>query len=598
VDSSPVSTPPSAALAELAKTAFHCEPMARARRLASWVGGHRTLTAKGVLRPKDATQACLDLGIDFGGRRFRSALDVDELMRDWVTALAAGFVVVDGTRARGADPDELRSPDSDPAGALESWVTAATYLLDLSDYEPCSACQIALHELHTAAEPITMEQLASAVLTMVLVEPEDTPCRGCGQIHEDWGDYGDEDLAEHVVEMVMGLLAFDAADIADERIRLTSLGGFLAERVFQGLVVPPDADVPTVLSLVGAATALDVGHVLARPWLGARPVSSAVNELLAFAESATGRERVNAVAFAGELGTEAADTWREWAARPGFGAYARVWLLDHDEPAPEDPADEAWLAADGLCAVLESMTELASSDELLDAVFDQVPGGAAEAAKLVLSSDHPKAEFVAAWLMDHQEPEPDPTVLQLKITLLGVSNPPVWRRVLVPPSTRLSAVHRIIQQVMGWEDDHLHVFAKGRQQYGSPGRDLGFADDNRVRLSQLVVRSGDKFRYTYDFGDDWEHEIVMEKTLVAGLDETYPSCVEGQGACPPEDCGGFWGYANLKEVLADPAHEEHQNMLEWLWLDSGEDFNPDEFSAAEVNTRLHGPATPATLATT
>ncbi|HET7013548.1 MAG TPA: hypothetical protein VFI65_06540, partial [Streptosporangiaceae bacterium] len=112
-----------------------------------------------MLRPADAMQACLDLGIDFGGRSFRSALDVDELMRDWATAVAAGFLVVDGTRAMGVGPEILGSPDSDPAGTLESWAAVATLLLDLADDDPCPACLIALHELHTAPEPITMEQL-------------------------------------------------------------------------------------------------------------------------------------------------------------------------------------------------------------------------------------------------------------------------------------------------------------------------------------------------------------------------------------------------------------------------------------------------------
>jgi len=91
--------------------------------------------------------------------------------------------------------------------------------------------------------------------------------------------------------------------------------------------------------------------------------------------------------------------------------------------------------------------------------------------------------------------------------------------------------------------------------------------------------------YTYDFGDGWEHDIVLEKVLppdpVVGL-----SCLAGKGACPPEDCGGAWGYANLKEALADPGHEEHEDLLDWLGLDSAADFDPAQFGLDEVNARL------------
>ena len=177
-------------------------------------------------------------------------------------------------------------------------------------------------------------------------------------------------------------------------------------------------------------------------------------------------------------------------------------------------------------------------------------------------------------------------VYQLKITLRGVTKPPVWRRVLVPADITLRNLHDVIQLAMGWEDDHLHMFSTGRQDYGTPGMGLECADDAWVRVSQILAGPGDRLRYTYDFGDDWEHDIVVEKTRPAAPGEAHLSCVAGKGACPPEDCGGAWGYADLKEVLADPAHEGHLDRLEWLGLDTGEDFDPSEFSAADVNTRL------------
>jgi hypothetical protein len=411
--------PPAPAALDLADAAFSCGPLSRARRLAEWVGQGRTLTARGVLRPADATQACLDLGIKFGGARLRSALDADELMRDWVSAIAAGYIVVDGRRALGADPDEIGSPVSDPEGTLDAWVGAATFLLDLADEDPCTGCLTALAELHVATEPVTMEQMVSAVAAMIeLEEPEGTACPGCGEIHglagelapfdlladEDWlgnGDWddedGDEDAAEHVAATVTGLLAFNAADLADEKIRLTPLGSLLAERVFQGRLVPADADVSALVSTIGDSP-LPLGLTLARPWLALRSAPAAADELLTFAESAGGLPRVTALAFAGELGIESADAWRNWASRPGFGAYARLWLLEHDEPAQEDPADEAWLATDGLCALVESLADTVPLHVVHATLAEQLGGELAETADLVLGSGHPKAEYVATWL--------------------------------------------------------------------------------------------------------------------------------------------------------------------------------------------------------
>jgi len=162
----------------------------------------------------------------------------------------------------------------------------------------------------------------------------------------------------------------------------------------------------------------------------------------------------------------------------------------------------------------------------------------------------------------------------------------VWRRVLVPSDVTLGDLHEVIQQAMGWDNYHMHVFSMGGQEYGSPDPELGHASDGKARLSQVLTGPGARLRYTYDFGDDWEHDIVVEEARAAVPGETYPSCVAGKGACPPEDCGGAWGYAGLKEILADPTHEDHQDMLEWLGLDAGEDFDPKEFSVAGVNARL------------
>lgn len=178
------------------------------------------------------------------------------------------------------------------------------------------------------------------------------------------------------------------------------------------------------------------------------------------------------------------------------------------------------------------------------------------------------------------------TVFQLKISLVGVAKPAVWRRVLVPADVRLDRLHEVVQAVMGWENCHMHVFTNGSAEYGLPDPELRHRDESRTTLNQLLERAGDRVRYTYDFGDDWEHDIVVEKVLAAQPDVLYAICLTGEGACPPEDCGGAWGYEDLRGVLADAAHEEHEDMLEWLGLDSASAFEPAHFNVDEVNEAL------------
>ncbi len=179
-----------------------------------------------------------------------------------------------------------------------------------------------------------------------------------------------------------------------------------------------------------------------------------------------------------------------------------------------------------------------------------------------------------------------PTVFQLKIRLLGVSKPPVWRRLLVPGDMRLDRLHEVIQAAMGWFDGHLHVFSTRSAEYGVRDPELGHRDERRATLAQLLSEPGERVRYTYDFGDDWEHEIVLEKILRTRPDELYPVCVAGKSACPPEDCGGAWGYSHLRDVLADPTDAEHADMLEWLGLEDASEFDPAAFDIDAVNESL------------
>jgi hypothetical protein len=207
---------------------------------------------------------------------------------------------------------------------------------------------------------------------------------------------------------------------------------------------------------------------------------------------------------------------------------------------------------------------------------------------LRLGEEHATLTELGTWWMRRAAGgagQGDP-VLQVKISLLGVSKPSVWRRLLVPADIRLDRLHGVIQAAMGWEDYHMHAFSDGSREYGLADPELGYRDERKVTLGRLLRREGERIRYTYDFGDGWEHEIVLEGALAAESGVRYPLCLTGKGACPPEDCGGVWGYEDLREALADPAHEQHEDTLEWLGLKTAAQFDAARFDADEVNRAL------------
>jgi Plasmid pRiA4b ORF-3-like protein len=174
------------------------------------------------------------------------------------------------------------------------------------------------------------------------------------------------------------------------------------------------------------------------------------------------------------------------------------------------------------------------------------------------------------------------TVHQLDVTLNDIE-PRIWRRIEVPSSITLAALHDVIQRAMGWQGYHLHQFEIGDTVYGvDDGEGWGpdAVDENRARLAD-VAPEGTVFTYEYDFGDSWQHSIKVVQ-VAAPATTSYPRCVAGERACPPEDCGGAWAYAELVEALADPRHEQHGELLEWV----GDSFDPAEFDLAQVNARL------------
>jgi hypothetical protein len=177
---------------------------------------------------------------------------------------------------------------------------------------------------------------------------------------------------------------------------------------------------------------------------------------------------------------------------------------------------------------------------------------------------------------------------RLKVTLKG-SKPPIWRRLEVPGDVTLAKLHRILQVAMGWTNSHLHSFKIGGTYYQEPDPDFNpvFShsedkDEKRFKLQQVALREKMKFIYEYDFGDGWEHEILVEKIFPMTEERRQPVCIKGARACPPEDIGGMWGYYDFLEIMEDPEHSEHEGMLEWV----GGNFDPEEFNLEEINKHL------------
>jgi hypothetical protein len=172
----------------------------------------------------------------------------------------------------------------------------------------------------------------------------------------------------------------------------------------------------------------------------------------------------------------------------------------------------------------------------------------------------------------------------------------------VPGALSLDKVHHALQIALGWTNSHLHQFLVGEERYGMLDPDDDWRDETiderKVRLEQ-IASTRSKFVYEYDFGDGWEHDVVVEGVEEVTDLEWTPVCLDGRRACPPEDCGGSYGYANLIKILANPRHPEHAEMKEW----APPDFSPEHFDLPGINKELRSvaarwrPRTPGRLRT-
>ncbi len=174
-------------------------------------------------------------------------------------------------------------------------------------------------------------------------------------------------------------------------------------------------------------------------------------------------------------------------------------------------------------------------------------------------------------------------ILQFKITLKH-SDPKIWRRFQVEDSLTFNDLHLVIQNVMGWTNSHLSQFKYQKKfTFGDPyllGRD-DIINSRETILSRFFNKPKVSMVYEYDFGDSWDHELLLEKILDIDPKVLYPICLEGEYSCPPEDCGGIYGFYNYLEILKDKKHPEYEDVKEWMG-----DFKASKFDLEAVNDYL------------
>jgi hypothetical protein len=179
-------------------------------------------------------------------------------------------------------------------------------------------------------------------------------------------------------------------------------------------------------------------------------------------------------------------------------------------------------------------------------------------------------------------------IYQIQISL-KYSKPKIWRRILIYSNTKLSDFHKILQICTGWRNYHLHQFVKDGICYTKKiddDFDGDIVDYKNIKVKDLLKLEKDKIFYEYDFGDSWEHNIVLEKILSYDNNVKYPICINGKRNFPPEDCGGIYGYEELINILKNPNHKEYKNMVEWLDSLDYTNFDSEYFNKNEINNFL------------
>ena len=561
---------PATVTPELASAALASPVLADLFKFAEWVGDGKALTSDGFLPPDLMAQARELLGLDPPEDVDLTEDDGEDLDFIWDAAQEAGFITVSGDLAKAADQP------TEPDDVLRRWLSVALAPYGIPD-NPSAEWVTVLAALADEQEPVSM---------LALIEETSSDFQSLDE-DDDEEEYHEhlDGLIGHVTVTVMSLRDLSAVSVVERgkpdqyTVRLTPLGRMLADTVFTALTPVPDEMAGAVVHRFGQLTPRIAARI-AGPWLAGRPIADVAAELLDFAAYARADQRLIAVGYVNTLGPDAAPAWRERVKDRGVGVYARTWLAEHGENVSLDGREADWMQVEKFSGQVAAMPQSLLVGVLADLAAHE-PDALPELRRALSRSRHPDAPKLMDVIAQATgrsaatarfDPPPVPgeatgTSYRIRVSLRYVQSPPVWRTIAVDAGTTLAELHEIIQAAMGWRDEHLHGF--------------GFGADNvneAAPLGRLLRKPGDRILYTYDFGDDWEHDIILKDIDHNNGGDSLPVLLDGQGACPPEDCGGAPGYLHLKEVMADPRHKEHEEMADWLAASS---FDPDEFEFAD-----------------
>ena len=497
------------------------------------------------MRPADVASAAAALQVSVPAK-VRTAADIEAIHRPWVAAQALGLLRLGANRAVAATPSA--------GDGLQQWWAAVTAVLRAESHD----------DRHCGASV-----LCRTILTAWATDPARVAAELVDTERKLLHDLGHREHVAIYQAFRRGVMPIDAAigllyeiGATDDDGRITALGRWLTERLAAEFPPPVSPELPAA-DLLARLAALPDDEVWeqAGPWLAKRDPAEAADGLLASAGKAPPAERVVAVAVVAGLGELAMPAWHRALDDPMIAPHARSVLADlngeenADEPQADD-ADQRWLSAEYALAALTTD----GAEEAYHLLRDL------DALTTVADSGHPDAAALTKALADliaaGGPPVPD---YQLKITLTRV-RPPVWRRIRLPATTTLDALHRIIQAAFDWDDDHLHVFTADGRRYADPYFGLEeCADESRVRLGRLLTRTGDSMSYVYDLGDSWAHQITLERIIDTDNADGAPTCIGGQGDAPVEDwfpdCGRDPTAFDLAEINRRLApHETGSSM--------------------------------------
>jgi Plasmid pRiA4b ORF-3-like protein len=532
-------------LSDAARLARDCRVMEQAVTLARWIGaGHRPVTAGQVLRKADVPAAGAALGVDVPPK-LRTMADIPALHRPWCAAVGAGLLRVRDGQVTGGPVLEHWPPDD--AGLLAAWL-AGLRAVGAAESRPRDEDSVRLLALALLVV-IGQDRVPLTYRTWGLVDAAlDNLCdrydKDSWEVRRAADRYASLDSATPLVGLVELLGGFGAVDGAHGKAAITPLGRWAAAHLADGLSGPANPLLPAAEMIAEVTRSGDEQqqYRAARKWLAGRGAAQAAREILAAAENESPLRRIVAIDLVAKLDDDMLPVLREAVARPHVGPHARAMLAAWGEGPEPGEADREWLAVEAAAAALEDR----GPDEALSRVWEGMPGADLdERLAQVRATGHPEAGALAqavAQFAASGVPLSIDQVAELKVSLIDF-RPPIWRRVRLPVTATLADLHVVIQVLFGWDGDHLHLFQVGKKQYSDPFMSLERTGDEDAIRVRDATSAGGKIAYTYDLGEEWRHEITLEKALARDPGQDYPLCVAFRGDSPVE----YWSEEDPEE---------------------------------------------------